>query len=328
MPEVVKEEPMPDRLAMLETASRDLLRNEYARLFVRFGTIDRFYDCWAYHNATHGLDVAEAGVIGARIQVDRGRLPPEAVPLARIAGIFHDDLQTERVEVELSPRREELSVEAAFQAMDGYEQALGEHLFTADDRALVREMILATKVTGFHNGQIEQNTTLDSVAGQVMADADLSSLGYEGVRRALMLHVETEGRAGRLAVPYMSDGRSDISPDRARAADFMQGQAGLHRRQRFLVDVSERIWPQKADNARLFERLAHEYGSGAIDWVELIDRSGPATPEAGRGDHLAYSDLTRHFTGLARPGGPPVAGPVARPQLMAGPRDVQPRAMD
>lgn len=309
---------MQGRMQSLESASQVLLRQESRRLDLRFGTVDKFYDGWAYHNATHGLDVAEAAVAGAKFQVGQGKLPPEAVPLARIAGIYHDHLQTEGAETALSPQREELSVDAAFDAMSEYNRTVGQDVFTDDDRALVAEMILATKVTGFHDGQIQQNTSVDRHVGAMMADADLSSLGYEGVRRALMLHVEMEGRAGKIYVPPVSDGRTDVEPDRSRAADYMKNQVALHTGQRFLLPVSHQMWPHQESNARLLGQLESAYRGGEIGWREVIDRSGPRTAASSAGDRLLYSDSTRFFAGLAPAGGPPAAGPVERPALTAG----------
>lgn len=309
---------------MLETASVALLREEYVRLSLRFGTDAGFINAWGYHNATHGLDVAQAGVAGARHQVDRRALPPEAVPLARIAGIYHDDLQTERAETEMSPRREELSVEAAWRAMDSYEQAIGGQLFTSTDRELVREMILATQVTGFHHGRIEQNPAIDSMAGTVMKDADLSALGRPGIRRPLLLYVENEGRAGRLAVPYLCDGRN-IDPDRASTVAFLHNQAEFSRNQHYILPVSEQLWPHRHDNAQLATELAHEYTAGSLSWAQLYDRSGPPAPDAGRtGDHLLHVDTIRHLSGLATPGAPSdlAANLTARPQVQGLPPSV------
>ena len=165
--------------------------------------------------------------------------------------------------------------------MDSYEQAIGGQLFTSTDRELVREMILATQVTGFHHGRIEQNPAIDSMAGTVMKDADLSALGRPGIRRPLLLYVENEGRAGRLAVPYLCDGRN-IDPDRASTVAFLHNQAEFSRNQHYILPVSEQLWPHRHDNAQLATKLAHEYTAGSLSWAQLYDRSGPPAPDAGR----------------------------------------------
>lgn len=150
--------------------------HEYTVLVDTYGTDEAIKDGWGYHNATHGIEVSRGGGRSAAVQVELGRLPAEATPLARIAGIFHDHVQTETPGYELSPRREELSVDAAHSAMRAYEKDQGYSpggLFTPSNYDLVDEMIIATKVRGVDNGRIVQNTSREQAAGAMLADVDL-----------------------------------------------------------------------------------------------------------------------------------------------------------
>ena len=152
--------------------------------------------------------------------------------------------------------------------MDSYEQAIGGQLFTSTDRELVREMILATQVTGFHHGRIEQNPAIDSMAGTVMKDADLSALGRPGIRRPLLLYVENEGRAGRLAVPYLCDGRN-IDPDRASTVAFLHNQADSAATSTIFSRSANSCGRTRHDNAQLATELAHEYTAGSLSWARV-----------------------------------------------------------
>ncbi|MEV0136041.1 hypothetical protein AB0H83_47335 [Dactylosporangium sp. NPDC050688] len=105
--------------------------------------------------------------------------------------------------------------------------------------------------------------------------------------RAHLLHVEGQRRSG-LLVPPFSNGR-DLAVDPAAVEPFLNFQATLHDKQRFLLDESEKLFPFQADNAALAKALRLEYAAGRMGWRDLVDhaasvadqRLNPQQPQPG-----------------------------------------------
>lgn len=266
-------------LDQLKEAARHIANTEFQQLASRYGTTGHFVNGWAYHNATHARDVAAGGERGARSLVATGELPPETVPLARIAGAFHDDIQVEQGGTGLSPRREELSVKAAFAAMNDYETRTGERVFTDKHRDTVGEMIMATKATGVHNGDIVQNVSPGSTAGALLADADLSGLGLaKGLHQAVLLHAEQEHLAGRLHVPKYSNGL-DLRPDPDRITGALQFQVRLHGTHKYHLGQSPKLFAQQALNTERVASLLERHQRGDLSWRNMLRQTREwATP--------------------------------------------------
>lgn len=284
-----------DRLARLEEAANAIVRSQRWRLLRRYGDGRSCVDGWAYHNLTHAADVAARGAEGATELVARGVLPPQAPALAMIAGAFHDDIQFDEhaaqeypavavptvsrdsgpAAVQLSPQREELSATVALKAMRDYEIQRGEEIFSESDRAMVKEMIEATKVLHGTPTGLVQNTSADQPAGALMADADLSSLGrHDYARQALGLHFENEWLQGLHVAPAYGDIRQWKPPDRGRTVEFMSKQHGLVGGHGYLLEQSRRMFPHQALNAERMGGMRDDYAAGRLSWQGAVDRAG------------------------------------------------------
>lgn len=279
------------RLAALDQAADELVREEYAELKRTYGTDRWFREGWSAHNASHGLLVSNRGGQGAEIQVSLGRLPPEAVPLMRIAGIFHDHVQVEDNGSRLlSPRREELSVARAWVAMQRYEATHGltpGELFRDEDYAFVERAIMATKKVRVdvddHSAQIVQNVIEGDLAGAVLADADMSPVGtrlslYNGVLLSIerLYHPERE-LDSYPDPPRYSDGR-DIAVDRERFVPELRFQGKLlgvsshgERGHQFVLPESTRLYPGKPEIGRILAEAQEAYKRGDMDFPTLIE---------------------------------------------------------
>jgi predicted metal-dependent HD superfamily phosphohydrolase len=121
----------------------------------------------SYHNATHAHDVMDAATAIAELAVKAEKIPPEDKPLVALAACYHDIVH------ELGGGADEqASADILAQRM----QAAG--VFSKQDIAKTQAMILAT-VVHFENGVLRQSASPGNILTQILADADLSSLGRE-----------------------------------------------------------------------------------------------------------------------------------------------------
>lgn len=120
----------------------------------------------AYHNRTHSEEVLSATRDIAELALKTGRISSSDIFLAEIAASFHD------IEQGLGGgQNENESAKLAEEAM----RKAG--IFNGEDIQKVRRMILATTVH-FEGAVMEQSATGEYLT-QIVADADLSSLGQK-----------------------------------------------------------------------------------------------------------------------------------------------------
>jgi len=119
----------------------------------------------AYHNAVHVEDVLWAVKLMCNLAIKKGKMSPEEKILALIAAAYHDVEQRQSLGT-----NEEISAQEAAEAM------AAEEVFSAEEIEKVRSMILATRVFFDQEGVMRQMIT-DDYLSQMMADADLSTLG-------------------------------------------------------------------------------------------------------------------------------------------------------
>lgn len=245
------------QLAALKNAIEELLPHAQQSLEDRFGTVDRFVQCYAYHNASHGRDVGEAAASLAERLVEAGRVRPETVPLARYAGWMHDQVQGK-----------------------GHER-LSALLAVADLRDLgvpsrhvetVRSMILATRVQGVDTEtyRILQSADPDDPGQALLADADLSSLGmHKGPLLTLLLHLEQQGLNGKVLMPTPSDGMG-VEPDRDATVRYLTFQVNLYDRHRYLLDASRSLFPHQESNRDWTAQMLERYQTDRITYSMML----------------------------------------------------------
>ncbi len=270
------------RHASLEAAAHTLVTEELAELVERYGTDEAIVKAWAYHNATHAWGVSEAGRLLADAVCGAGELPPETVPLAAIAGAFHDHVQTEGEDDRvLSSRREELSVLAAQAAMRDVEAGEGlepGELFTPVDHERVASMIMSTQVVGLRETEmgveIVQNVSPDDRAGEILADADMSVLGGpSAVLRGLLAGAEAGYHASTPrddwpTPPPQSDG-SDLDPGE-RTGAHLAFQKRLHSGHTFHLAWTREQFPKQAKNAERFGHLSEQHAADSMSWQDIV----------------------------------------------------------
>lgn len=305
------------RLARLTNAARELVHAEHAHLLNRFGTGTQAQEHWWYHNADHGLDVALENARLTGTLAARGEVPQEHVPLALIAGIFHDHIQTAGPE-----RNEQLSVQAAMRAMRRYNDAHGGDVFTKADYAFVAKQIRATRVSGIHGGDIKQKASPEDLAEATIADADLSGLGLRrGFHQALLLFAEQQGTtdpAQTLQDPNL----------REKLLGFLRFQVGLFSAHAYLLPESSERYAYQRDNSGEAQRVHDAVVDGSIDWPQELEnarRRGGPRPGLADADQAAApsrSPSTGPRLTAPAPSGAPAGGsstsvPSVRAQIAA-----------
>lgn len=222
----------PSTLTALTVHASTWLAEQYAG--------DRF----AYHNQTHGREVATAAARLADELHTAGLIDATTARLAPVAGWCHD--------VEQGPDHEQRSAVRAERWMRA-QGMTDEHVGT------VRQMILATRVTGVDGHRLVQAADPTDPRQAILADADLSSLGARhGVARCLLLDIEQQG---------------GNPTDRAATLRFLAFQEGLFREHRYLLPAAARLFPHQQASADLVAELAALYAADRIDYAGMLDRA-------------------------------------------------------
>ena len=245
------------KLAALKNAIEELLPEAQQSLEDRFGTVDRFIHCYAYHNASHGSDVGEAAASLAERLADQRRVTPETVHLARYAGWMHDQVQ--------GKGHERLSAQLAVANL--LDRGVPSRHIEA-----VRSMILATRVQGV---DVEQYRILQAAdpgdpRQALLADADLSSLGLrKGPLLALLLHLEQQGLSGKLLLPAGSDG-TGVEPDREATVQYLAFQANLYDRHRYMLGESRSLFPHQESNRDWTADMLERYRADRVTYSMML----------------------------------------------------------
>ncbi len=228
----------------------ELADDAQALLASRYGTCATPHDGYSYHNFDHGMQVADAAYRLAHALHDIGRVSYDTVPLACVAGWWHD--------VEQGPGHEARSAIAA----DAEMRRRGldpQHIAT------VQEMIHATRVVRVDGHRLVQAADPDDLNQAILADADLSSLGsQDGVWRALMLGIEQQHHAGQL------QRCGELVPDRDAMLSFLTFQGGLFRDHQYLLPYTPRWYPHQFRNADLLDDLLARYTADRVSFEEIL----------------------------------------------------------
>jgi len=177
----------------------------------------------SYHNRVHAQDVLAASRQIAILSLATGKVEASDIPLIEIAAAFHDieqGLGKGLNEIE-SARLAEVEMRK-----DG--------LFGEKDIQKVKRMILATTVH-FKNGIMGQSATEEFLT-QVIADADLSTLGQEASiywSRAIGLLKEMKGTD---------------DPSKEDLIVFAEGQSAFLANHQFYTEEARKLFAHKQEN--------------------------------------------------------------------------------
>lgn len=136
----------------------------------------------AYHDLSHTQGTVQAVELLAGEALKSGKIQPRIFQLLRVAGAYHDYVYGKG-----SVISEQESADAAMQAMESDKH------FHISDFTIVRNAIMATVMREDAPGRLVQSAGLDDYPSQLLADADLASLGKprrEFWQRARLLYAE------------------------------------------------------------------------------------------------------------------------------------------
>ncbi|SRR5258708_26028754 len=183
----------------------------------------------SYHNRVHTQDVVNASEQIARLSLETSKINDSDIPLIKIAASFHD------IEQDLgSGLNEEESSRLAEEEM----RKTG--LFEEGDILKVKMMILGTKVN-FKGGVMKQSATEDYLT-QIVADADLSSLGREP-------HIFW-GKA----IGLLKEIKNTDTPSREDEIAFAIGEISFLENHQFHTEEANKLFPYKRKNIEFMQR--------------------------------------------------------------------------
>lgn len=176
-----------------------------------------------YHNASHAKHVLKAALQIAESMIRQEKIEEEEKPLVIIASVFHDFEQSAGTGNET---RSALAAEAAMSQSK---------VFAKTEIETVKQMIMATKVT-FHDSVLKQSVLSDHVLSQIIADADLNSLGqnfevYWDQSQRLLQELSRKSRIGRREV-----------------INFCEKQIALLQNHEYYTGEANRFFPNKENN--------------------------------------------------------------------------------
>lgn len=302
------------RSALLNQAAGEMVRAQFVYLARRFGVNQEPRGWWWYHNATHGIRVAWQAARGAARQVELGRLPPDAVPAAMIAGIFHDHIQAVPEAGELAFARVDLPGIA--QTPDLYEWVIlnqltyriqrdsawaGQRLDAGESYA-VDPRREALSVQAAHGAMRRFEETHGLKPGELFGELCYSWMA-EGVGGTAVRSVSTDGvetmasDASDLFAKVISDAdASDFGmrgglyrgpvgfalevnqgfPDRDATVQYLRFQEQLNRNHPFELSESKELYPHQSWVADQAGYLLHEFEAGRMDWPQMLAYAAPA----------------------------------------------------
>jgi len=194
----------------------------------------------AYHNFHHSLGVVKAGEAIAISAANRGKINKDDVVLVKIAASFHD------IEQGLGGGMNE---QESARIAEGYLRKKG--VFNEEDIAKVKRMIMAT-VVDYSSGWLKQSAT-DDYLTQILADADLSSLGakpdiYWGKAESLLKELK----------------KTD-SPNNEDLRNFLGTQDKFLENHKFYTDEANILFPHKKENIEFTHKLLAEISPRTSD---------------------------------------------------------------
>lgn len=183
----------------------------------------------AYHNYNHSFDVVSAGEAIAISAANNGKISNDDIVLVKIAASFHD------IEQELGGGlNEEASAKIAEERMKNG------GVFNEEDIVKVRRMIMAT-VVHFEQG-LKQSAT-DDYLTQIIADADLASLGQE------------PEVYWRKAESLLREFKKTNFPSRDDLREFLETQGGFLENHNFYTPEAKQLFSYKEDNIEFSREL-------------------------------------------------------------------------
>lgn len=191
-----------------------------------------------YHNANHTRDVIDAAIQLADAAIETGKIKPKDKDLLILAACYHD------FEHGLGSGLDE--AESA-RYICGKMRESG--YFSNDEIAEVYKMIMATQVY-FIEGQLHQSAAPDDIMTQLMADADLSTLGksppiyWDRARRYL---AEVSGRTD--------------APTAGDLVSFSLAQDSFLCAHQFYTEEARHLFPYHDENIAFTRRMQRFWAS-------------------------------------------------------------------
>jgi len=210
-------------------AVTSIVLNAYETILARYGSGSG--NCLPYHNELHFYDVCSAaGQIADRVIVQGRKLGPAEKQLIQLGAACHDVVQG------LGSGPSE-----AASADFGCEAMAKQGCFSSIEIDTVRMLVLSTQVS-MDNGIIRQYTE-DNYLSQIVADADLASLGRETLDywdRATALHREF---------------CPDVELLGNNLANFAIGQLVVLNNHSFYTPEAAELFPYKSENIAFVESI-------------------------------------------------------------------------
>jgi hypothetical protein len=212
------------------TTAQELADQAYAEIDTKYGTEGR--NPKGYHNVAHTRDDVVGGIIElADLAITSGKITPRDKALLIIIGAFHD------IEQDLgSGQNETASARKTRVAMRKTSK------FTDDDEDVVDVAIMGTQIR-FEGGVMLQSASAeDSFLAQLMADADLSSLG----RDTETYWVRSVGLL------------TELSGDKPTVEDqvaFLESQIRLLQQHEYYTDEARELFPHQKENLEYTEAV-------------------------------------------------------------------------
>ncbi len=207
-----------------ETAIKGLIDHALSEVERKYGTGKGDGDTpKSYHNQIHTQGMMNAARKIAQLALEAGKISDSDILLIEIAASFHE------IEQDLGRGlNEKESAKIAEEEM----REIG--LFGNEDIQKVRAMILATTVY-FEAGIMRQSPTEEYLT-QIVADADLSSLGQEQ-------NIYWEEAKGLLKEIKKTD-----SPSREDEIAFVEKELTILENHQFYTEEARKLFPHKEEN--------------------------------------------------------------------------------
>ncbi|HEY9712080.1 MAG TPA: HD domain-containing protein [Chroococcales cyanobacterium] len=180
----------------------------------------------SYHHRGHTLAVVEAATTIAKAMLVSAEAPitPHDLQVIRIAAVSHDLVH------DGSGDDEEQSLGILLSVMQREDR-----FFDDRDRLNAEHMILATKTT-LENDGLKQSASKDNVLTQIMADADLASLG------------RPPEQYWQSAYSLLLEHNEGMEPTEEQLRRFLELQIPILEKHKFYTEEAARLFPHQQEN--------------------------------------------------------------------------------
>ena len=191
----------------------------------------------AYHNADHARDVIDAAIQMADAAISEGKITEAEKDLLILAACYHD------IERDYASGVNEA---ASGRVISLLMKQSGQ--FTEQETVRVYKMIMGTEVY-FVDGIMHQKADPNDLLSQILADADLASLG-----KSPTFYWDR-------AMRYVEELTNSTDPSPDEILGFALDQDSFLRHHEFYTDEAKILFPYKRDNIRFTQEMQHHYAT-------------------------------------------------------------------